>query len=143
MRVWPFSVLVDPRGDARGRDPVGEIALIVLLSALAALPAIFAPILPFTDLGGHVGRYAVQLDAGRSEVLRNWYSFEWGLLPNLGVDLLVQLLAPVMGLEPAVHLIVGSIPPLTVSGMLLLSRAAHGRIGVQALYALPLAFSQM
>lgn len=141
MRVWPFSVLIDPRGNAHVRDPLGELALIVLLSALAALPAIFAPILPFTDLGGHVGRYAVQLDAGRSEVLRNWYSFEWGLLPNLGVDLLVQLLAPVMGLEPAVHLIVGSIPPLTVSGMLLLSRAAHGRIGVQALYALPLAFS--
>ncbi len=141
MRVWPFSVLVDPRGAAAPRDPYGELALIVLLSALAALPAILAPILPLTDLGGHIGRYAVQLDAGRSEVLRNWYSFEWGLLPNLGVDLLVQLLAPLMGLEPAVHLIVGTIPPLTVSGMLLLSRAAHGRIGVQALYALPLAIA--
>ena len=141
MRVWPFSVLVDPRGAPASRDPVGELALIVLLSALAALPAILAPILPLTDLGGHIGRYAVQLDAGRSEVLRNWYSFEWGLLPNLGVDLLVQLLAPRMGLEPAVHLIVGTIPPLTVSGMLLLSRAAHGRIGVQALYALPLAIA--
>lgn len=141
MRVWPFSVLVEPRGAGGARDPRGEVALIVLLSALAALPAILAPVLPLTDLGGHVGRYAVQLDAGRSEVMRNWYSFEWGLLPNLGVDLLVQVLAPLMGLEPAVHLIVGSIPPLTVSGMLLLSRAAHGRIGVQALYALPLAIA--
>lgn len=141
MRAWPFSVLVDPRGNAPVRDPFGELVLIVLLSAMAALPALFAPVLPLIDLGGHVARYAVQLDAGRSEVLRNWYSFEWGLLPNLGVDLLVQLLAPVMGLEPAVHFIVGSIPPLTVSGMLLLSRAAHGRIGVTALYALPLAFS--
>ncbi|WP_421839031.1 GtrA family protein [Novosphingobium sp.] len=141
MRVWPFSVLVDTRSAAAREKPLGELALILLLSALAALPAIAAPVLPLIDLGGHIARYAVQLDAGRSEVLRNWYSFEWGLLPNLGVDLLVQLLAPVMGLEPAVHLIVGSIPPLTVSGMLLLSRAAHGRIGVTALYALPLAIS--
>jgi len=142
MRVWPFSVLGDDaRGGPARADPLGELTLIVLLSALAALPAIAAPILPLIDLGGHIARYAVQLDAGRSEVLRNWYSFEWGLLPNLGVDLLVQLLAPRMRLEPAVHLIVGSIPPLTVAGMLLLSRTAHGRIGVNALYALPLAIS--
>ena len=141
MRFWPFSVLLDARPPSARDAPLAELTLIVLLSALAALPAILAPVLPLTDLGGHVARYTVQLDAGRSEVLRNWYSFEWGLLPNLGVDLLVQLLAPLMGLEPAVHLIVGSIPPLTVSGMLLLSRAAHGRIGVNALYALPLAIS--
>lgn len=141
MRVWPFSVLVETRAAAARDKPLGELALIVLLSALAALPAILAPVLPLVDLGGHIARYAVQLDAGRSEVLRNWYSFEWGLLPNLGVDLLVQLLAPVMGLEPAVHLIVGSIPPLMVSGMLLLSRAVHGRIALNALYALPLAIS--
>lgn len=121
--------------------PFAELAVIVLLSAAAALPAMFTPILPLIDLGGHIARYAVQLDAGRSPVLAQWYSFEWGLLPNLGVDLLVQLLAPRIGLEPAVHLIVGSIPPLTVSGMLLLSRAAHGRIGVNAFYALPLAIS--
>lgn len=141
MRVWPFSVLVDERPSGAHGNAPGELALILLLSALAALPACLAPVLPLIDLGGHVARYAVQLDAGRSEVLRNWYSFEWGLLPNLGVDLLVQLLAPLIGLEPAVHLIVGSTPPLTVSGMLLLSRAAHGRIGVNALYALPLAIS--
>jgi hypothetical protein len=141
MRGWPFSVLLDTRPLSARDKASGEIALVVLLSALSALPAIFAPMLPLTDLGGHVARYAVQLDAGRSEVLRNWYSFEWGLLPNLGVDLLVQLLAPLIGLEPAVHWIVGSIPPLTVSGMLLLARAAHGRIGVNALYALPLAIS--
>ncbi|MBX9883421.1 MAG: GtrA family protein [Novosphingobium sp.] len=141
MRLWPLSVLLDARPLAARDRPLGELALIVLLSALAALPAILAPVLPLTDLGGHVARYAVQLDAGRSEVLRNWYTFEWGLLPNLGVDLLVQLLAPRMGLEPAVHLIVGSIPPLMVSGMLLLSRSAHGRIGVNALFALPLAIS--
>ena len=141
MRVRPFSVLLDTRPLSARDKPLGELALIFLLSALAAIPAILAPVLPLTDLGGHVGRYAVQLDGGHSAVLRAWYTFEWGLLPNLGVDLLVQLLAPVMGLEPAVHFIVGSIPPLMVSGMLLLSRAAHGRIGVNALYALPLAIS--
>lgn len=140
--MWALSVFDGARGHGSARvKPMAELALIVLLSAAAALPAIFAPVLPLTDLGGHVGRYAVQLDAGKTAALARWYSFEWGLLPNLGVDLLVQLLAPRMGLEPAVHLIVGSIPPLMVSGMLLLSRAAHGRIAVNALFALPLAIS--
>ena len=141
MRAWPFSVLGDARSGPARTDPSGELALILLLSALAALPALSAPVLPLIDLGGHAARYAVQLDAGRTDVLRQWYTFQWGLLPNLGVDLLVQLLAPLMGLEPAVRLIVGTIPPLTVSGMLLLSRSAHGRIGVNALFALPLAIS--
>jgi hypothetical protein len=142
MTIWPLSVFGGARGASPAQsDPFGELALIVLLSAAAALPAMLTPVLPLIDLGGHLGRYAVQLDAGQSAVLANWYSFEWHLLPNLGVDLLVQWLAPLIGLEPAVHLIVGSIPPLTVSGMLLLSRAAHGRIGVNALFALPLAIS--
>lgn len=74
-------------------------------------------------------------------MLAQWSSFEWGLLPNLGVDLLVHLLSPSMGLEAAVPMIVGSLPPPTASGTLLLSRAAHGRIGINALYALPLAIS--
>ncbi len=141
--MWkgPFSVLENARRDQARADPVAELALILLLSAAAALPAICAPILPLTDLGGHLARYAVQLDGGHTAVLRQWYTFAWGLLPNLGVDILVQLLAPLMGLEPAVRLIVGSIPPLMVSGMLLLSRAAHGRIGVNALFALPLSIS--
>lgn len=147
MMTRLLSVFGGPRADdAAARDrtravPSDELAVIVLLSFAAAIPAMLAPVLPLTDLGGHIARYAVQLDAGRSADLARWYSFAWGLLPNLGVDLLVQLLAPVMGLEPAVRLIVGSIPPLMVSGMVLVSRAAHGRIGVNALFALPLAIS--
>jgi hypothetical protein len=140
MRNGLLSVFGGAHGPGPARaKPLAELAVIVLLAAAAALPAMTSPILPLTDLGGHIGRYAVQLDAGRSAALAQWYSFEWGLLPNLGVDLLVQLLAPRIGLEPAVHLVVGAIPPLAVSGMLLLSRAAHGRIGVNALYALPFA----
>ena len=142
MTIWPLSVFDGARGASPARsDRFAELLVIVLLSAAAALPAMLTPVMPLIDLGGHIGRYAVQLDAGRSPVLAHWYSFEWGLLPNLGVDLLVQLLAPHIGLEPAVHLIVGATPPLMVSGMLLLSRAAHGRIGVNALFALPLAIS--
>jgi hypothetical protein len=116
--------------------------MFALLCLAAALPLAFLETMPLIDLGGHLGRYAIQLDNGATPVLRQWYSFQWDLLPNLGVDLLVQAFAPVLGLEPTVKLIVISIPLLQVAGWLLIARAAHGHIPPTALFALPLAYSQ-
>ena len=73
-------------------------------------------IAPLVDLPGHMGRYRVQLDLGQSPALQQFYDYDWALIGNLGVDLLVELLAPLMGLEPAVRLIVLMIPPLTAAG---------------------------
>lgn len=123
-------------------DPLALADSNLLVAALVlatALPALLPPVLPLMDLGGHLGRYVVQVDGGRSADLAQWYGFRWGLLPNLGVDLLVQALAPLLGVEAAMHLVVGLIPPLTVLGLLLLARAAHGRIPPSAPLAVPLA----
>ncbi len=111
-----------------------------VVAALAALPLILPPVAPLTDLGGHLGRYAVQVDHGRSADLAQWYGFRWNLIPNLGVDILVEWLAPLLGLEPALRLIVATIPVLQVLGILSLCKAVHGRITPLALFALPLAY---
>ena len=66
------------------------------------------------DLPGHIGRYRVQLDIAGSPVLQHYYAFRWQLIGNLGVDLIVQLLGPLIGIELAVKLTVMAIPPLTV-----------------------------
>lgn len=113
---------------------------IVLLALVAAVPLAIPAVPPLIDVGSHLGRYAVQLDAGASPVLRQWYTFEWGLLPNLGVDLLVQVLAPVLGLEPAVRVIIAGIAALHVAGVVLLARVAHGRTPPTVLFAVPLAY---
>lgn len=107
---------------------------------LAALPLVLPPVAPLTDLGGHLGHYAVQLDRGRSADLAQWYSFRWNLVPNLGVDLVMEGLAPWLGLEPALRLVAVAIPVLQVLGILCLVRAVHGRITPLALFALPLAY---
>jgi hypothetical protein len=72
--------------------------------------------------------------------LTNWYDFRWSLIGNLGIDLLVIPLAKVFGLELAVKLIVLTIPPLIVTGLLWIAREVHGRIPPTALFALPLAY---
>ena len=56
------------------------------------------------------------------------------------MDLLLELLAPLLGLEAAFKLVVLSIPPLTVLGIFLVAREVHGRIPPTALFAVPLAY---
>ena len=105
------------------------------------LPLLWPDVPPLVDLPGHMGRYRVQLDLATSPFLQRFYTFDWALIGNLGVDLAVIPLARLFGLEPAVKLIVLAIPPLTVVGFLWVAREVHGRIPATALFALPLAYS--
>jgi hypothetical protein len=68
-----------------------------------------------------------------------YYDYHWAPIGNLGVDLLVIPLGPLLGLEPAVKLIVLLIPPMTVAGFLWVAREVHGRLPPTALFALPFA----
>ena len=113
---------------------------VIAATLLACVPLLLPDIAPIVDLPGHMGRYRVQLDRGAHPWLAEWYDFDWSLIGNLGVDLLIEPLAPLIGLEPAVKLIVMAIPALTVAGLLLIAREVHGRIPPTALFALPLAY---
>ena len=110
---------------------------LALLVAATTLPLLYPPIPPLVDLFGHMGRYRVALDLDHSPWLQQYYSYRWALIGNLGVDLLVLLLAPLMGLEPAVKLIVLMIPPLTAIGFIWVAREVHGRVPPTLLFALP------
>jgi hypothetical protein len=111
-----------------------------LVIAVSAIPMLAPSIPPLVDAPGHMGRYAIQLGL-IGDHAKDWYSFHWALIGNLGVDLLVQLLAPLLGLELAVKLIVAAIPALQVAGFLLAAKEVHGRLPPTALFAAPLAYS--
>lgn len=106
---------------------------------VSAVPLLYPQIPPLVDLFGHMGRYRVQLDLADSPWLKDYYGFEWAMIGNLGVDLLVMPLAPLIGLEPAVKLIVLTIPPMTVAGFFWVAREIHGRIPPTVYFALPFA----
>lgn len=116
-------------------------AFALALVLASALPLLWPDVPPLVDLPGHIGRYRVQLDIGSAPALRQFYAFEWALIGNLGVDLLVELLAPLIGLEAAVKLIVLAIPPLTAGGLLWVAFEVHGRIPPTAIFALPFAYN--
>ena len=107
---------------------------------LAALPLLWPAVPPLTDLPGHIGRYRVML-GDEAALLDRYYGFEWRFVGNVGVDLLVAALGPLIGLEPAVKLVVIAIPVLTTGALLWLSRELTGRVSPWALFALPLAYS--
>ncbi len=114
-------------------------AVVFLAVLLAAAPLVYPKIPPLVDLFGHMGRYRVELDIGQSPWLRDYYGFHWAAIGNLGVDLLIMPLGKLLGLEPAVKLIVILIPPMTVAGFLWVAREVHGRIPPTAYFALPFA----
>ena len=114
------------------------LALVVITTMV---PLLYPPVPPLVDLLGHMGRYRVELDLDHSPWLQRYYDFHWAAIGNLGVDLLVVPLGNLLGLEPAVKLIVILIPPLTAAGFLWVAREVHGRVPPTAFFALPFIYS--
>ena len=114
---------------------------VAAMALIAMVPLLRPEIPPLVDLPGHMGRYRVQLSHDQYPWLLDWYNFNWQLIGNLGIDILIIPLAKLFGLELAVKLIVMTIPALMVTGLLWIAREVHGRIPPTALFALPLAYS--
>lgn len=126
------------RTDDAGARPWWESPWCLGLVVLATMiPLLYPPVPPLVDLLGHMGRYRVELDLARSPFLQQYYDYHWAALGNLGVDLLVVPLARIVGLEPAVKLVIMAIPPLTAAGFLWVAREVHGRVPPTAFFALP------
>lgn len=117
-------------------DPRYAILLVVLM----AVPLWYPAIPPLTDLPGHMARYHIALERGGASGLKRWFDFRWGLMGNLGVDLLVMPLTRVWGVEIATKIVVMAIPMVTAAGLLLVAREVHGRLPPTAAFALPLAY---
>jgi hypothetical protein len=125
---------------ARGgwwEHPAAVTALILSVT----LPLWFTSLPPLIDLLTHMARYRVQIDYSGDPLLQHNWDFHWAIIGNLGVDLLVWPLSRLIGLEPAVWVIVTAIPPLLAWGMLRTARTIHGRIPGTALAALPFALA--
>lgn len=114
---------------------------VLALMLLSALPLLWPDVPPLVDLPGHMGRYRVQLDLASSPELQQFFVFHWALIGNLGVDLIVQALGPVFGIEPVVKAVIVLIPALTALGLLWVAREVHGRVPPTALFALPFAYN--
>lgn len=110
------------------------------MALIALVPFLAIRIPSMTDLPGHIGRYSVMLDGGRSPFLADYYSFNWRVIGNLGLDLFVAAFGW-LGAERAAWLGAAILAPLTILGMAAVSRALHGRVQPGALAAACFAMS--
>lgn len=110
----------------------------VLAALGTTVPLWGVAIPPLIDLPGHMGRWRIML-APEAPMLARSFAFRWDLVGNLGADLPMALLGPLIGLEPATWLLAALTIALTALALLLLSARVHGRPGPAVLLALPLA----
>ena len=115
--------------------PGAERLLWLALALLSVVPFLVAPIPVLPDLFTHIGRYHVMTHQA-DPWLSQYYAFDWHILGNLGVDVLMALLGPILGTERAAFFLTGSIPPLMIWGLYRLARARYGSVPAPAYWAL-------
>lgn len=115
--------------------------LINFIILATVLPYLVAVVPDAADYPNHLARHHVLASIGHGSALDRYFIVMWRWIGNLGVDLPVLALTPVMGVEPATRLVASAIAPLMAIGILLLSRAAHGRVTASAALALPFVFA--
>lgn len=123
------------------REGLSRQWLIVLI-ALTALPMLIVSVPGASDYPNHLARHHIFALAGSGTALDEYFAVDWRWVGNLGIDLPVLALTPLLGVETATRLMSALIAPLTVAGILMLSRSTHGRVTGSAMLALPFAFAQ-
>jgi hypothetical protein len=111
------------------------------LAVIATGPFLFADIPPLADFPGHVGRYHIMLNLGHSPYLQRFYDFKWTLIGNLGADLLMMAIGPILGAERGAWVIAALTPALMVLSIFAVSRAVHGRVQPTSFLALPFVYA--
>jgi hypothetical protein len=109
----------------------------VLIALVCTVPILAVQLPPLNDVLGHIGRFSLQIGLGADPWLQQFYSFKWQVIGNLGADILVQLLAPALGVVSTVRLILAITQFIAALAILLISRELHGRITALSLFALP------
>lgn len=141
MQIAATAEIVHSHAPARDRAWWEHPALLAVLVLLAAAPLVYPALPPLTDLPGHVSHYHIERALETSPHLGRFYGFEWALIGNLGVDLLMIPAAWLFGVELGAKLIAMLIPCVTIAGFLAVAQAIHGRVPPVTLFALPLAYS--
>ena len=127
------------QGGWRGR---WEAACLAAIFLTALVPLLVTPIIPTIDLYNHVARYFVMSHLGSDPFLARNYQNHWGLLPNIGLDVIAVVLArfapPVLLAKAIVALIFG----VQFFGAVALTRALRsGGAAFCALLTAPLLYN--
>jgi hypothetical protein len=120
-------------GAAPPKGDVARATIVVLF--LAVTVALSVPILthalpPLTDYANNLARAHVIATIGADAEFQRFYTIEWGVIPNLMMDLVVPGLSRIVGIYPAGQVFTVAAIVLIFSGTFALHRALFARWSV-------------
>lgn len=124
------------------RPASAHSATIAAIFAVALIPLLLTPVLPFIDFYNHVARFYVLSHLDSVAALAENYRARWTLLPNIGLDVIITGLVRAVPALPTAHATVILVFAVQYGGILYLNRALTGRTSVlTALLIVPLLYS--
>lgn len=116
--------------------------LLLLIFAIALVPLLATPVLPFIDFYNHMARYHVLATLGDDPVLAANYVAAWGILPNIGLDVLITAALAVVPQAMIAHFTAVLLFAAQYGGVLVFNRALTGRTHwLTAVLIVPLLYS--
>lgn len=112
-------------GQFSGRDLIATFAIVL---ALSALPLFFVTYPPLHDYPFHIGRIYIITHLDDSSSLRDWYTLQSFLLPNVGMDLVTIVLAKIFPIDIAGRVFVVITFGIMLGGCVFLNRTLQGKI---------------
>src|ERR1700740_82865 len=118
-----------------GTIPPGLLIFVVLLLlGVAAIPLFVSRFPPLADYPGHLAITYILENYNRVAPFQAAYTLEYGIYPNLAMDILVPSLGGILGNETSVRIFIFLIFVVTVCGALLVNKALYGRVSIGALF---------
>ena len=136
-------IAVDDLGDAGALGPAQFWAAFAVLFLVAALPLLSVELPPLFDYPNHLARMDLLRRLPASETLQQYYELRWRIIPNLGMDLVVPMLARIIPLAWAGKVFILASLALVAAGAALVHRTVSGRWSIWPLSAFLLLYSRV
>ncbi|WP_222182091.1 hypothetical protein [Geminicoccus harenae] len=112
--------------DGRLSAPVLWRVTAALLAVVLLIPLFAAEIPPILDYPNHLARMKILAEGPANPVLSRMYEIQWGLIPNIAIDLVMPPMLQFMPLFAAGKVMLAITVLLPVAGAILFSRALFG-----------------
>ena len=119
-----------PRSPGAWPSARGVAALYLMLTAAVLLPFFLVDSVPLADMANHMARIHILASIDGDSTLAGLYRVNWGLQPNLVMDVLLPPLAGFFRVEDLARWFAVLTVVALVTGTIVLHRALHGRIGL-------------
>lgn len=104
--------------------------------SIGLLPLSLVEILPLVDYPVHLTRQFILMHLNEMPALQAGYALDWGIKPNLAIDLIVPTIAKWMPLTLAARLFTGVVLLQLVGATCYLTKVLHGKVGLLPLLSL-------